>query len=610
MTAAQENDGGPNARRRREAARGFDTAPVAAAPGDEGDGAAPPLNGDAVFEGCPVTPLGVEGELCWYLDVADQLRGVETHTQDKIVSLFGGREDALRRAWPRFGKPDAEGKSEILGWKADQARASLVHACFDRGRWNASARVRGAGAWPAEDGGAPVLHLGDAVLAGGRLHRPGLIDGHVYPAEMRQPRPHPHPVAAVNGPGMQLLALLETWRFSNGSTDARLVLGWLGAAMFGGALDWRPMLWLTGGAGSGKSVLDRLLITVLGGETAVVASSDPTEAGIRQQLMLSTRPVMLDEIESEAEGGRAKAVIKLARQAASGGVVLRGGADHKGQEFKARSCFKFSSILIPTLGDQDVSRLAVVDLQPFQKGDIAPKIDARTWGLVGRQLRRRILDNWGRWHETLETYRQALALVGHSARGCDQFGVLLAMADLMLLDGDVDHDTVDEAVRTVTAERIAQRMDSAPDWERCLKYLAAQLSDKVINGGKVTVGELVAAAADITDGDPVSPAEANRNLARLGIKVQGRGKRATVAVANVHDGLRRLYEGSRWATERAQTGVWTQSIRRTPEAAPSTSSMGFARATSRAWIVPIGRMVSTEVETAADAVDADVRAGL
>lgn len=577
------------------AAASFDAAPVVGAPGD--DEGFPALNRDAVYEGCPVTPLGVNGATCYYLDVADQLREVSRHDKEAITSLFGGREDSVRRAWPRFGKPKPDGSATINGFDGDAARAALIKACFERGVWNAANRVRGVGAWPGAGADEPpVMHCGDRVLIQGVAHAPGLIGEHIYPSDQRQPRPHPDPVRAVDGPGWTLLRTLETWRLAGGAADARLILGWLGCAMVGGALDWRPMLWLTGGAGSGKSLLDKLMVSVLGGEASVVASSDPSEAGIRQQLRMSSRPVLLDEIESEAQAARARAVIKLARQAASGGVILRGGADHQGQEFKARSCFKFSSILIPSLGDQDISRLAVVEMEPFERGSTPPAIDLRTWSLVGRQLRRLILDAWPRWHATLEAYRGALAHVGHSARGCDQFGALLGMADMMLHPGAPDHDTVDEAVRTVTAERIAQRMDTAQDHDRCLRYLAAQLADRHYGGGKVTLGELVAAAADMTDGEPVSPREANRELARVGLRVIGRGAEATVAVANAHDGLRRVFEGSRWSTEHGQTGVWAQSIRRAPGAVASASSMGFARAVSRAWVVPLGALVSVDSE--------------
>lgn len=577
---------------RAAAARSFDDAPVAGDPGDEGGGDGP-LSGEAVFPGCPVTPLGYDGDVCFYLDVADQLRAVDNHSREKIASLFGGKTKILHEPFPQWSKGETP---KIVGWKQDMVRDALMRGCLARGKWSAASRVRGVGAWPHEtEGAAPILHCGDVVLIDGKQRAPGMIGERVYPAGIRQPRPWHEPVRAAAGPGEEAMAALRTWSWGRGESDAHLVLGWMCAAMFAGALDWRPMIWITGGAGSGKSWLDKLMTGLLGGETAVVQSSDASEPAIRQALQMSSLPVMLDEVESEADGARSRAVVKLARQAASGGVVMRGGADNKTvTEFKAQSCFKFSSILIPSLGDQDVSRLAVVELRPLPSTATPPRIDRRSWALVGRRLRRRILDEWPRWPLTLERYRAALARAGHSARGCDQFGTLLAMADMALLEGEPDTDSVEAAIAEVTAERIAQRSDQHADWERCLRYLGAQMAMRHIGGAQVTIAELVAAAADMTEGDPLGPKEANRELGRYGLKVVGRRDKATVLVANTHDGLRRLFHGSRWATEHGQTGVWSQDVRRTPGAVASSSANSFGSVPSRSWVLPIAAIIAAE----------------
>ena len=44
-------------------------------------------------------------------------------------------------------------------------------------------------------------------------------------------------------------------------------------------------------------------------------------------------------------------------------MVLRGGSDHQAAGFVVRSAFMFSSILIPPLLDQDLSRIAVLTLK-------------------------------------------------------------------------------------------------------------------------------------------------------------------------------------------------------------------------------------------------------
>ena len=73
--------------------------------------------------------------------------------------------------------------------------------------------------------------------------------------------------------------------------------------------------------------------------------------------------IAVDELESEADVRKQKAVLKLARLASSGAAMLRGGDRHKGVEFNARSAFLFSSINAPPLEPQDLSRMALLRLR-------------------------------------------------------------------------------------------------------------------------------------------------------------------------------------------------------------------------------------------------------
>jgi hypothetical protein len=95
---------------------------------------------------------------------------------------------------------------------------------------------------------------------------------------------------------------------------------------------------------------------------AVLRTHDATEASIRQVLGKQTLPVFFDELEAEANSDRAMRVIKLARLASSAGVIYRGGSDHQATEFIARSCFYFTSILMPAMLAQDRNRLAILEL--------------------------------------------------------------------------------------------------------------------------------------------------------------------------------------------------------------------------------------------------------
>src|SRR5690606_17311575 len=114
--------------------------------------------------------------------------------------------------------------------------------------------------------------------------------------------------------------------------------------MLGGALKWRPHVWVTGSTATGKSTLHELLELLFDG--GALHTADATEAGLRQILGQQTLPVFFDELEANEDNRRARAIIGLARLASSGADMHRGGQDHHGHEFTARSCFLFSSILI------------------------------------------------------------------------------------------------------------------------------------------------------------------------------------------------------------------------------------------------------------------------
>lgn len=522
-----------------------------------------------IFPGCPVKALGVYGKLFFYLDVLGQLHSVDNHTKDRMRALFGGNIELLMRRWPSYARGDGAGKKPT-GWKQEEAAAAMQRACTEKGVWSAFERVRGLGSWPDPDGGV-VLHCGDKILYRGRWRAPGEIDGHVYPSGSAIPRPAEE--EASGAPAAELLHTLESWRWLRGEIDAYLLLGWIVAAKFGGAIDWRPMAWITGDKGTGKSTLQKLIRHVMGGEGAILQSTDATEASIRQFLMQNTIPVALDELEADVDNRRALSVVKLARQAASNGVVLRGGADHTGQEFRARSAFLFSSILMPPMLDQDLSRLAVLELAPLERGETSPKLDAGTWRRVGRALQRQVLSQWGRLHETLELYRQALSAAGHDARGCDQFGTLLAMADLALRDGAPSVERCSDWAERLRAEVIGEQVDQSSDWQRCLNHLLGQHLDIYRSGDRFTVWQWVMAAAGLAE-DP-DPLKAARALPSYGLKVEGRTESAELVIANNHPMLARLFEGTHWHAPAGQTGVWVQAIKRIPGASATEGSIRF-----------------------------------
>ncbi len=529
-----------------------------------------------IFPDAPVTALGVLGADCYYLDALRQMQVVSNHTRDRMRMIFGGSH-VLAGAFPQKA-----GRGKAGGWHQEEVASAMTTACHERGVWNPHTRIRGIGAWPTEAGGL-ILHCGNVIFRDGAELPPGLIDGYVYPAAAPIPVPKAYP--DLDAPGRALLEVLETWNWRRAALDAHLLFGWIVAAMFGGALKWRPLCWITGDAGSGKSTVHEILREVMGGSEAVLQSSDATEAGVRQFLMQSTIPVALDEIEPERESGnRAQAVIKLARQAASGGVVLRGSAEHTGQEFRARSAFLFSSILIPPLLDQDISRMAVLELEKLERGATSPIIEPAHWRRIGQAIRARVMAEWHRFAPTLELYRAALSEGGHDARGCDQYGTLLALADLALEARTPSADMCEAWAAKLSAEMVAAQTDRSSDWEKMLNHLFGQQIDIYRSGERHTIGRWIMAAAGFADSP--DDAKARRALPAYGIKVEGRGQHAAITVANAHPGLAGLFRDTHWHAPAGQRGGWAQAAKRVPKS-ELTEKKSFDGVSSRAFRFPL-----------------------
>lgn len=559
-------------------ARGRGDKAEAGVPGGALPGNLTPKAGE-IYPNCPVQALGVNGLGRYYLDRRAQLIRLETHSQSEIALLFGGHMEHLTRNFPKFNA-----KGEPSGWKHEHVRDALMQACDAKGVWSPHEKVRGPGAWPDGEGGV-ALHCGSRIWHRGDWRQPGEIGGHVYPAFPALPEPLARAETdEEREPGAAILSTYLTWNWKRADTDATLLLGFTAAAMFGGALDWRPMVWTTGDRGTGKSTLDKLLQTLIGGDDALIQASDATEAAIRQLIGQRSIPVVLDELEPDADARKVRSIVKLARQASSGGVVIRGGQDHQGVSFKARNCFYFSSILVSALTDQDISRIGLLELDPFAHGSAAPDVSERRWRRIGQALRARILERWGRWHETLEVYRAELSRAGHSARGCDQYGTLLAMADMALME-DLDPARAVAWASRIDAGAIAKQTGEQSDWQRMLNHLFGQVPNIWRQGEQMTIGRMIEIAAGMDKDADMKGVE--RALASYGLLVDGRQERARVLIANQHAQLGKLFEGSQWHATGGQTGVWRQAAMRIPGAEGGASNRRFSGVPSRYVSFPL-----------------------
>jgi hypothetical protein len=513
-----------------------------------------------------------------------------------LVQLCGRRPEWLFENYPERNK-DGE---IIYSFGVGRVSDAIQYACASKGIFSASERVRGRGAWIDEDGRL-ILHLGDLVLIGERQESPGLVGEFVYPGAPAIPKPWPTPVrGGIDGVGAELLKNVETWKWRRSKRDPRLIIGWIGAAIVGGALYWRASIWLTGDPGTGKSTLLKMIKGILG--RALIASGDATSAGIRQILGFASLPVALDEIEAGENDQQVQQILKLIRNSASGSTALRGGIDHSPTESTLRSSFLANSVLVPAMSRADRGRVTIAELLEMPKDAKPPDLSPARLRDMGAKLLRRMVDQWCRWPETLEMYRAACAKKGLSSRDCDQYGTLLAAADLLIEDSEIHSDFVEELVEELTINDTFDGDEAARDQDRCLQHLLTSLLPPD-GPNRRSVSHWVEQAVDGTeagqrkegfynqDSTVDGRKAANDLLGTYGMRIYMENGRSYFAVANSHQALNRLFVGTHWAGHSGKSSVWKQTLMRLNGAHQSEKTVRFdGAATGRATLIPLERV--------------------
>lgn len=542
------------------------------------------INGQDIFPGkwtpnhlglppdCPVTPLGVDGDIYWFLDTIGQLRGISFNSAGKkaVQSLFMGRAAYTMWAWPKWN----EKKKLISGVAADDAIDTLFKACAVKGPWSSVERVRGRGAWRGSDGDL-VLHCGDALFQAveGNVApiRLGELGRNVYPTRPPTMTPWPERIPDDQRPARYLLPILRSWKWVRPEVDPLMMLGWFGVAMLGGALPWRPTVFITGDKATGKSTLQEVVKMLLG--DILVQAADTSAAGIYQHVGMDSVPVAVDELEGEADPRKQKSIIKLARLASSGAVMLRGGGEHTGVEFQARSAFLFSSINRPPLEPQDLSRLALLQLEKFDKETTSIVLDYKRLELCGRQMLRILAENFHHFDDTLLAWQSRLAGMGHDMRGQRTYGVLLACADL-IIGPDCEELQFMTAEDNGWAQYLAPNLlpeleDARENYRACLDMLLSVFVEAWRNGTRPVVGRVL---DDFWKGKPERDEAdfdfdaANKLLHQTGLalmKPRVASEPYWLAVPNQHPLVARLFKETKWGGEPA-AGVWAGALRQGP----------------------------------------------
>ena len=391
-------------------------------------------------------------------------------------------------------------------------------------------RIRGRGAW--WDDGRPLLHLGDRLVTpdGEQPITAPFRSRFVY---QRMPR--------LDGPGdvaplsvqeaAVIVSIANRFRWDVPASGTLLV-GWVVLGPICGSLRWRPHIWLTAGAGSGKSaILDRY-VTPLLGDFALLVSGSTTEAGLRQSIGSDAVPVVFDEAESNErpDQQRMQGILALARVASSesGAALLKGSPSGEVSRYRVRSMFLLSSIATALKQGADHSRFAQLTLR--NPADL-PKAEREAhWAGLDRDLERHITPELGRRliartvglipmiRQAAGVFTRAAARHFDSQRLGDQYGTLLAGAWSLLSDVAPTEAEAELCIASHEWESYSQSTELA-DEQRCLQMILqyparVESADRTVTR---TIGELVELAAHQAHDLEISAELAAQTLARQGL---------------------------------------------------------------------------------------------
>ena len=473
----------------------------------------------------------------------------------KDLSSHGELMKLGRLAWFEANYPGRE------AFNARQAANEIMRACYKQGVFSPDV-LRGRGVWL--DDGRRVVHLGDRLLVDGI---PTRLENHqsasIY--EQASPLDVTLGVPLSDAEGAAILRTCQALALENPERDGALLAGWIVSAMIGGALHWRPHLWMLGEAGGGKTwTMDNLVRPMLG-PLAVVLQGKTTEAGIRGKLGYDARPVLFDEAETQSDMDRARMqqAIDLARQASSddSGAIVKGTKDGGARSYVMRASFLFSSINAGLTQSADESRFATISLtggSADQFANLKASHAAAMVENVNGRLLARVLAMVPTIRANADRLAEAIARTGAGRRAGDTIGTLIA-CQMALESGE--QLTAETAAAYLAARQwlkdAAQAAKAQPEYERALAHLMQQEGmRRTVNGRNeaLTISELVSACYAWVE--EIDHREADATLRRLGMRVMD----GRLLIGNRSSEVGKRFANTPWGAG------WSATLARLPDA--------------------------------------------
>lgn len=400
----------------------------------------------------------------------------------------------------------------------ERAVSDLITMSQDRGIYSME-KMRGRGAW--WDDGRAVYHFGSHLLVDGEEIPVTEFDTQ-YTYQQELPLPRPADDALTDEEGTALLELAMGFRWVVPASGC-LLAGFIALAPICGALRWRPHLWITGGAGCGKSTVLNEYVNPLMHGINIFAQGNSTEAGIRQRLGGDARPVLFDESESnnEREAQRVQNILSMVRQASSESQAetLKGSANGDSLIFMIRSMFCFASIQVGMKQQADIERLTVLAMRGKEGeanaadnwAQLSDKLYnvKRDKGLAGR-LFKRTLDLMPTTLANIKTFTRAAGQFFGTAREGDQYGTLLAGCWSLISTDEATPEDALEMISRFKWDEIQERASQSESDQVLFNIMG--ITEKMTNGATARLLEILQQAAGRGQGIGMDQKEAQRTL--------------------------------------------------------------------------------------------------
>lgn len=425
------------------------------------------------------------------------------------------------------------------------SQASTAHGIFS------SKHIRGRGAW--FDDNRTVVHSGSHIMVDGQMMQLGAIRTR-YIYEIGEPLGFSDSAPLQAAQSSKLVEVLNLLNWER-DVNAYLLAGWCVVAPICGALKWRPHVWITGGAGTGKSWVFKEIVRRLLGETGLAVQGETSEAGLRQSLGHDALPVVFDEAEAEDKRSqeRIQTILTLMRSASAddGGVMAKGSAGGNAVTYRIRSCFAFASIGVNLSQQSDRSRVTILGLRRLQDDD---PVKAERWTKLQHLYNEVITDEFVQRLQArtlsmvpiiirnAQTFANAAASVIGAQRTGDQLGALLAGAYSLYSSKVISFE---DAVKWVADRDWSEEksLDGTRDETVLFSHLMEQLTQVETTFGKLErqVGELLQIAAGYHD-DLITTDTAASRLRRLGFKIDA----GYIVISDSANEIRRMLMNTPW----------------------------------------------------------------